>query len=83
MEIGKRKRLELSSNHFRAMLPLAFLISLALSLVVSIVTSLGIQSNLTGLLITGLALGFTKYLALAAEITALSIAYRKLSSPNI
>ena len=81
--LGKENGWSLVAITLGAMLPLAFLISLALSLVVSIVTSLGIQSNLTGLLITGLALGFTKYLALAAEITALSIAYRKLSSPNI
>ncbi|MEE2932338.1 MAG: hypothetical protein VX941_02825 [Pseudomonadota bacterium] len=64
-----------------AMLPLIFLVSFAVSLVVFIITGLGIQSNLTGHFIMGLALGFTKYLALAAEITALSIAYKKLSKP--
>jgi len=79
--LGKSNGWGLVAITIGAMLPLAFLISLALSIVASIVTVLGIQANLTGHFIMGLALGFTKYLALAAEITALSIAYKRLTTP--
>tara|TARA_B100001093_G_scaffold340624_1_gene325414 strand:- start:498 stop:1322 length:825 start_codon:yes stop_codon:yes gene_type:complete len=79
--LGRSNGWSLVAITIGAMLPLAFLISFALSLVVSIITGLGIQSNLTGHFIMGLALGFSKYLALAAEITALSIAYKKLTAP--
>ena len=48
------------------------------SFVQSFVTGLGINGHLTGRLITALASGFCNYVTLAAEITALSIAYRKL-----
>jgi len=79
--LGKSNGWSLVAITIGAMLPLVFLISFALSLVVSVIVGLGIQSHLTGHFILGLALGFTKYLALAAEITALSIAYKKLSTP--
>jgi len=49
------------------------------SFVQSFVTGLGMNSHLTGRLITALASGFCNYVTLAAEITALSIAYRQLS----
>ncbi|HAA91875.1 MAG TPA: hypothetical protein DCS82_13185 [Rhodospirillaceae bacterium] len=80
--LGRNNSWTLVGITLGAMLPLMLIISVALSFVVSILVGLGIQTNLTGLFLAGLALGFAKYLALAAEITALSVAYQKLSRPT-
>jgi hypothetical protein len=64
-----------------AALPLMFFAILVTSSVQSMAHGLGIDSNLTGRFISALTAGFTNYLTLAAEITALSIAYQKLSRP--
>jgi hypothetical protein len=51
------------------------------SFVQSFVMGIGINTHLTGRFIAALASGFCNYVTLAAEITALSIAYQKLSRP--
>lgn len=47
-----------------------------------LMVGLGLETHLTGRFITSLVSGFCNYVTLAAEITALSIAYQKLSRPE-
>ena len=79
--LGQGNSWSLAGITLGAALPLMLGTIAITSFVHSSLMGLGLDTHLTGRFITALASGFCNYVTLAAEITALSIAYQKLSRP--
>lgn len=79
--LGRENSWTLLGITLGAALPAGFVAIFIGSAAHGLVTSLGIEENLTGRFIAALVTDFCRYVTLAAEIAALSVAYRKLSRP--